>query len=125
MAAKKRHYSSGKEMHHKDHFNDEIRHDKDGYRESAPMMDRERRADFSPGKYEGRGGKMAQESRDAGMIHEDPRAIANLPQEVRIMPYPKTGPYMPEMIDDTLRGVDMQMDYDDRQRRSHMYPKKV
>lgn len=112
-------------MHNKDHFNDEFRHDKDGYRESAPMMDRERRADFSPGMYEGRGGRMAQESRDAGMIHEDPRAIANLPQEVRITPYPRTGPYMPEMIDDTLRGVDMQMDYDDSQRRSHMYPKKV
>lgn len=112
-------------MHHRDQFNDEVRHDKDGYRESAPMMDRERRQDFSPGYYEGGAGRRAQESSDAGMIHEDPRAIANLPQEVRIMPYPKTGPYMPEMLDDTLRGIDRQMDYDDKQRKAHFYAKKV
>lgn len=60
-----------------------------------------------------------------GMIREDHRAIANLPQEVMIKPYPRTGPYMPEPIDDTIRGVDGQMDYDDSQRASHFYPKKV
>ncbi len=62
---------------------------------------------------------------EESMIHEDHRAIANLPQEVMIKPYPRTGPYLPEDLDDTIRGVDAQMDYDDSQRRAHFYPKKV
>jgi hypothetical protein len=59
------------------------------------------------------------------MIYEDPRAIANLPQEVMIKPYPKTGPYLPEGLDDSLRGIDQQMDFDDSQRRRGFFPKKV
>jgi hypothetical protein len=62
---------------------------------------------------------------DAGMIHEDMRAIANLPQEVMIKPYPRTGPYNPEGLDDTIKGVDRQMDYDDSKRAASFYPKKV
>ena len=71
------------------------------------------------------GARRTQEMQDGGMIREDLRAIANLPQEVMIKPYPRTGPYLPEGIDDTIRGVDMQMDYDDSQRSAHLYPKKV
>jgi len=59
------------------------------------------------------------------MIKEDHRAIANLPQEVMIKPYPMTGPYLPEDLEDSIHGVDAQMDYDDNQRRAHFYPKKV
>lgn len=77
------------------------------------------------GHYEGMEPRRRQEMEDAGMIHEDHRAIANMPQEVMIKPYPKTGPYMPEDLDDTIRGVDRQMDYDDSKRREHFYPKKV
>jgi len=75
--------------------------------------------------YAGMGSRRRQELEDAGMIHEDHRAIANLPQEVMIKPYPYTGPSLPEGLDDTIRGVDAQMDYDDSQRRRHFYPKKV
>jgi len=62
---------------------------------------------------------------DGGMIREDMRAIANLPQEVMMKPYPMTGPYLPEGLDDTIAGVDRQMDYDDQKRRMNFYPKKV
>ncbi len=77
------------------------------------------------GHYEGMDPRRRQEMEDAGMIHEDHRAIANMPQEVMIKPYPRTGPYLPEGIDDTIRGVDHQMDYDDSQRARNFYPKKV
>lgn len=69
--------------------------------------------------------RRTQEMQDAGMIRENPAAIANLPQEVMIKPYPKAGPYMPEGLDDTIAGVDRQMDYDDSKRAATMYPKKV
>jgi len=75
--------------------------------------------------YAGMEPRRRQELEDAGMIHEDHRAIANLPQNVMIKEYPKPGPYIPEVIDDTIAGVDRQMDYDDNKRREHFYPKKV
>lgn len=77
------------------------------------------------GSYEGMAGRRTQEMQDAGMIREDHSAIANMPQNVMIKPYPKTGPYMPENLDDTIRGVDKQMDMDDNKRRQHNVPKKV
>ncbi len=118
--AKKRHYSSGSANHHSDHFNDEHKHNKDhgergmyrGHLTGAEM-------------YAGMEPRRRQELEDAGMIHEDHMAIANLPQNVMIKPYPRTGPYMPEILEDTIRGVDGQMDYDDKQRKAHFYPKKV
>lgn len=60
-----------------------------------------------------------------GMIKENPSAIANMPQEVMIKPYPMTGPYMGETYDDTIRGIDMQMDGDDSKRRAHAKPRKA
>lgn len=75
--------------------------------------------------YSGMEARRRMEMEDAGMIKEDHRAIANLPQEVMIKPYPKTGPYLPEGLDDTIRGVDKQMDYDDSQAKKSFYPKKV
>jgi hypothetical protein len=60
-----------------------------------------------------------------GMIKENHSAIANLPQEVMIKPYPMTGPYMGETYDDTIRGIDMQMDGDDSKRRAHAKPRKA
>lgn len=75
--------------------------------------------------YAGMEPRRRQEMEDAGMISEDHNAIANLPQEVMFKKYPKTGPYMPEMLDDTIRGVDKQMDGDDSKRRENFRPKKV
>lgn len=115
-------------MHHShnaDKFNDEHHHDQDfksgdvGF--DPRMAMRANMNEF----YAGMGPRRRQELEDAGMIHEDYNSIANLPQEVMMKPYPMTGPYLPEGLDDTIRGVDYQMDYDDEQRSSHFYPKKV
>lgn len=75
--------------------------------------------------YAGMDPRRRQELEDAGMIHEDHGAVANLPQAPKMVFYPKTGPYIPEDLDDTIRGVDGQMDYDNDKRRAHFYPKKV
>src|ERR1700687_2312392 len=122
----KRHYSSGKKHsggksidHHDDHFNDEIKHDRDHERGMY------RKGLTSGELYAGMEPRRRQELEDAGMIHEDHSAIANLPQQVMIKPYPKVGPYNPEVLDDTILGVDGQIHYDDKHRAMHFYPKKV
>ena len=124
--------------HEKDMFNDEFRHNampegSGPYHYDRQGMDEHRIRERSSGRMSmyrdgdmsGYESRRKQEMRDAGMIHEDHREIANLPQEVRMEPYPKTGPYTPEDIDDTLRGVDRQIDYDNSQKMSHFFPKKV
>ena len=102
--------------HEKDMHNDERMHDSEPERSGPYHYDRQA---------DGMMSRRRSEMRDAGMIHEDRSQIANLPQEVMMKPYPKNGPYMPEGLDDTIRGVDHQMDYDDSKRRSHNVPKKV
>lgn len=69
-------------------------------------------------------GHRKEAMREAGMINEDRSAIANLPQSIMIKAYPETGPYMPEGLDDTIRGVDRQMDKDDHDLKRHMKPRK-
>ena len=116
-----RHHSSSKESHggsmDPEHYHAERRGlERAGYRQRM-LEGHEYYAGMEP--------RRRQEMEDAGMIHEDPREIANLPQQVMIKPYPMTGPYMPEGLDDTIAGVDRQMDYDDDKRRATFYPKKV
>lgn len=77
------------------------------------------------GHYEGPSSRRHQEMEDAGMIRENHAAIANLPQEVMIKPWPSAGSYMPEELDDTIRGVNKQEALDDRLRDKHNVPKKV
>lgn len=117
----KRRYSSegGNSRHHADKFNDEKKHQQDS-RDGhlLPMSAAEGYAGMPVSMRRGL-------EVDDEMIHEDHRAIANLPQEVMIKAYPASGPYLPEGLDDSRSGVDRQMDYDDSQRRAHMYPKKV
>lgn len=127
--AKKRHHSQGrkegqiqyKENHggsmDPEHYKAERRGDERAHYRRAAMEGREYYAGVDP--------RRTQEMEDAGMIHENPKAIANLPQEVMIKAYPLTGPYNPEILDDTIAGVDHQMDYDDGKRAMNFYPKKV
>ena len=123
--------------HERDMFNDEFRHDampesSGPYPYDRQGMEEHRIRERSSGRitmyrdghYEGYNDRRKQELRDAGMIHEDHRQIANLPQEVRMEPYPMTGPYTPEDLDDTLRGVDRQMNFDNEQKMRHFFPKK-
>lgn len=122
--AKRYHHSKmeDRSSHKKEMFNDEKHHDRGNERAAYRKF---RAHGMDEGFYAGMEPRRRQEMEDAGYIHEDHSAIANLPQDVKIMAYPKTGPYMPEGLDDTINGVDHQMDYDDSQRRSHFYPKKV
>ena len=56
--------------------------------------------------YAGAANRNRQEFEDGGMIHEDNRAIANLPQEVMIKDYPKIDMYMPGDLNDGISGID-------------------
>lgn len=77
------------------------------------------------GHYEGPESRRSQEMQDAGMIRENPSAIANLPQEVMIKPWPSAGSYMPQELDDTIAGINKQVNLDDNKRNAHLVPKKV
>jgi hypothetical protein len=72
------------------------------------------------GHYEGHENRRHQEMHDGGMITEDHSAIANMPQEVMIKPYPKARHYMDEGMDDTIRGIDRQMEEDSPKGRNNM-----
>jgi hypothetical protein len=80
----------------------------DGYENHYPGMDPRRR----------------REMEDAGMIYEDHNAVANLPQYVVYREYPKVGYGMNFHLDDTARGVDNQMDEDQREMKREMFPEK-
>ena len=75
--------------------------------------------------YAGVDPRRRMEMMDSGMINEDAGAMANLPQHVMIKPYPRAGHTMAPYLDDTIHGVDKQMDYDDNKKRAHFMPKKV
>lgn len=77
------------------------------------------------GHYEGMHDRRRQEMQDAGMIHEDHSAIANMPQHVMIKPYSKNHDYLPEDLDDTISGIDRQIGMDNHKRKMHNVPKKV
>jgi len=109
-------------MHEKDMFNDETHHDRMSEASGPYHYDRQ---EPGAGKYEGYKGRRHQEMMDSGMIHENPREIANLPQEVMIKPYGNSYGYTPEDLNDTIVGIDRQIGYDDSQKMRHFFPKKV
>lgn len=76
------------------------------------------------GYYEGMKARREQEMRDADMIQEDRSAIANLPQESMMKMYPQDRDYLKEGLDDTIRGVDGQIDMDNKGRDKNFMPKK-
>jgi hypothetical protein len=88
-------------------------------------MAKKRFHDSANEHYAGLQERRAQEREDAGMISEDHNAIANLPQSVVMRPYPKNYGYLPEVLDDTIRGIDKQVDMDDSKRSKNFMPKKV
>jgi hypothetical protein len=75
--------------------------------------------------YAGEKSRRHQEHADGGMIHEDHSAMANMPQHIIMKPYPKPGGYLPENLDDTIRGVDGLMRENESKRSQHMKPKKT
>ena len=61
------------------------------------------------GHYEGMEHRRKQEMHDAGMITEDHSAVANMPQDVKYKPWPSAHSGMDHMIDDTIAGINRQM----------------
>lgn len=66
------------------------------------------------GSYEGVDERRRQEHADSMMISEDKGAVANLPQQVVMREWPSVGYTGFEGLDDTIRGVDQQMNDDAR-----------
>ena|SRR5271156_5956237 len=77
------------------------------------------------GHYEGAEPRRRQEMQDAGMIREDHGSVANLPQGSMMKPWPSEGGYVPEDLDDTIHGIDRQMNMDNRKKMEHFKPRKV
>lgn len=77
------------------------------------------------GSYEGKEGKAIQEAADSMMISSGAGAHANMPQEVVMREYPKVGGFLPEGLDDSIKGVDGQVGADNSKKNSKLAPKKV
>lgn len=65
-----------------------------------------------------------QEMRDAGMISEDHGAVANMPQEVKYVSWPKNARGLEGYLDDSIRGIDKQMNEDEGMAHRHNAPHK-
>lgn len=68
----------------------------------------------------------SQEQQDGAMIHEDRGAIGLMPQNVVMRPYPKAQYFLTDVLNDTITGIDHQMNTLDGAKISRMKaPKKV
>lgn len=74
------------------------------------------------GDYAGYSARYAQEREDYGMINQDPHALANMPQNIIMKTYPAMGGGLPEVLNDTMRGVDRQIKKDSGQMHKHLKP---
>lgn len=115
----KRHHRSHHARHHESR---EEMHERHGRKRE---LSEHRHHMIRDGHYEGMDPRRRQEMEDAGMIHEDHHAIANMPQNVIMRPYPDPYEYIPEDLDDTIRGIDRQKGMDYGQTMRHLKPKKV
>lgn len=75
--------------------------------------------------YAGIDARRSQEARDSRMISEDHGAIANLPQDVKMHPWPSERSYMEDHLDDTISGIDHQQMVDAHQRTKGTNPRKA
>jgi hypothetical protein len=71
------------------------------------------------------GATKRMEHKDGSMISEDHSAIANLPQNVIMKDWADHEAYLPDILDDTIVGINKQINYDDRKRSEHFVPKKI
>jgi len=79
---------------------------------------------YSEGSYEGKDGVRKQEAADSAMMGSA-RGHANMPQEVIMKYYPSKSGGMPENLDDTMKGIDLQMKQDNAKKNSHIQPEKA
>ena len=78
---------------------------------------------FYGGDYAGVDERRSMENRDANMIPSD-RGIANMPQTLVMRQYPNNVYNGLEGLNDTMRGVDVQMRDDLKQKKSGNFPTK-
>ena len=70
---------------------------------------------YDSGPYSGVDSRRRMEHEDSMMISEDHKAVANMPQEVMMKPWPGSYADGPEGLDDTIRGIDDQIKTDTRE----------
>lgn len=64
------------------------------------------------GSYEGMSETRKQERKDGSMLSEDKNAVANMPQNVKYVAWPRADRGLECNMDDTINGVNEQMDMD-------------
>jgi hypothetical protein len=77
------------------------------------------------GSYEDKDDVRRLERQDSAMAPSGDGAHAGMPTELVMKAYPKEGNFMPENLDDTIKGVDAQKSADNNMRRKLNVPKKV
>lgn len=88
-------------------------------------MAMKKRHHHNEGSYEGMKNRRHMEMKDAGMIREDHSQIANMPQGVKYMGWPKAEyGRLDSDLDDSISGVNRQMNRDEDQGRKGMRPHK-
>lgn len=78
----------------------------------------------SEGEYAGKDERRRREAEDGHMISEDHTAIANMPQNVIMKPWPSAPYGEKEFLDDTIRGIDVQIGGDSKKKKTGPYPEK-
>ena len=68
--------------------------------------------------------KKRHHSSERSEISESKSSVANMPQEVSYKPWPKGGHYEDYYLDDTISGIDKQMDEDGMKMKKHLQPGK-
>lgn len=111
-------------MHHGDGHHEKMEHHDPRGHHSPHHSSSKSRMEYGSDYYDSYGSRKESEAEHAGMIREDHRAVANLPQEVIMRPYRKGGYGIPEELDDTIEGVDRQIGFDDMKRKEHFKPHK-
>ncbi len=76
------------------------------------------------GEYAGEKMRRSQEMRDAGMLHDDKSAVANMPQSVMYKPWGNDFKGFDSNIDDTISGINKQQREDEGEAKRHNVPKK-
>ena len=79
---------------------------------------------YSSGYYEGPEERMRQEREDGSMLSNDYHAIANMPQEPRMMLYEKLPYGKQSVLNDRLTGIDHQMHDDEERNKDEKFPEK-
>jgi hypothetical protein len=77
------------------------------------------------GHYEDHAHRRAMEAADGAMVPSGAGKFANMPSEVVHIAYPDAHSFLPEHLDDSIRGIDHQIDADNSKKMAKLQPKKV